>query len=402
MNKFKIGLIKEGKTPPDKRVALSPDKCRELLDTYNNLEIFVQPSEVRAFSDNEYKEKGITLKEDLSDCDLLLGIKEVPVSQLIPEKTYMFFSHTIKLQPYNKKLLKELIAKKIKLVDYEVITDSKSRRLIGFGKYAGIVGTYNAFLSTGQKLGLYDLKPANKCYDKEEMEKELSKIKLPKDFKIIITGDGKVFSGCLEILSKLPLKRVSQDEFLNIQFDEPVYTLLKSVDLYKNIKGIPWDTQYFYTHPEEYTAIFTPYTKKADLYIACHYWNSKSDVFFTKQDMKDKDFKIQIIADISCDINGPIPSTIRPSTIDEPVYGYDKLNDVECSYKDKNAIMVMAVDNLPCELSRSASEDFSNQFISNVLPCLLGEDKENIIERGTITENGILKENYQYLSSMLE
>lgn len=402
MNKLKIGVIREEKNPPDKRVALTPIKCKEILEKHNNIEIFIQPSKIRGFSDQEYLDLGLTLQEDLSNCDLLLGVKEVPIDKLIPNKSYMFFSHTIKLQAHNKKLLKAFINKNIKMIDYEVITDDKLRRLIAFGRYAGIVGTYNAFIATGKKLGLYDLKPANQCFDHKEMEEELLKVKLPNNFKIVITGDGRVAGGSLEIIKKLGIKKVTPEEFKSMDFNEPVYVQLKSKYLYKHKNNMEWDTNHFYNNPTEYVAIFREYLDITDLYIACHYWNALSDTFFTKEDMKKPDFKIKIIADISCDINGPIPTTIRPSTIESPLYGYDRYTDLETSFDAENAITVMAVDNLPCELPRSSSEDFSIQFIENVLPSLLNNDKDGIIKRATITENKKLTDNYMYMSSMLE
>ncbi|MFN8672659.1 MAG: NAD(P)-dependent oxidoreductase [Candidatus Sericytochromatia bacterium] len=402
MNKFKIGIIREEKNPPDKRVAITPEKCKYILENYENIDIFVQPSNIRNFSDEEYKKNNITLKEDLSDCDLLLGVKEVPIDKLIPNKKYMFFSHTIKLQAHNKKLLKEIINKKITMIDYEVITDKSNRRLIAFGKYAGIVGSYNAFLTTGKKLKSFAIKPAHQCFDMKELKKELVKVQLPENFKIVTTGDGRVASGCLEILETLKIKKVSPKEFLENTFTEPVYTQLKSKDMYGHKNNMEWNTEHFYNNPTEYTSLFKKYTKIADLYIACHFWNPKSDRLFNLTDIKENDFNIKVIADISCDINGAVPTTIRPSTISDPIYGFDKNNLIETNFEDPNAIAIMAIDNLPCELPRDSSEDFSNQFIKNVLPNFFNNDPDKIIERATITENGFLKQGYKYMESMLE
>lgn len=402
---MRIGLIKEGKVPNDKRVALTPKQCRYILDNYENVDIYVQSSDIRSISDEEYIEEDIKVVDDVSNCDLLLGIKEVPVEQLIANKTYMFFSHTIKLQPYNRKLLKAVIDKNIKLIDYEVITDIKGKRLIGFGRYAGIVGAYNGFILVGKKYNLYDIKPAHEVNSRAGIELEMKKVKLPNNFKIVMTGDGRVAGGALEILNYLNIKEVDHEEFLNNEFNEPVYTRLRSKHLYKlkeENNNENWDTQDFYNNPHKYSSDFYKYTKVSDMYIACHYWNPKADIMFTKEQMKSPDFKIKVIADISCDIGGPIPSTIRPSSIKDPFYGYDPLNEKETDYMDENAISVMAVDNLPCELPIDASEDFGNEFIYYVLPNLIKEDTDSIIERATITENSKLKEKYSYMSSMLE
>jgi saccharopine dehydrogenase (NAD+, L-lysine-forming) len=399
---FKIGIIKEGKIPPDKRVALTPKQCLYIMEQYPNVKIAVQPSPIRSFNDQEYSDLGIEIKDDLSDCDILLGIKEVPINELIPEKTYFFFSHTIKLQPYNRNLLKAILKKNIKLVDYEVITTIDNRRLIGFGRYAGIVGGYNAFLAVGKKFNLFDLKPANQFVDISEMQEQIEKIKLPPNFKIVITGDGRVAGGALETLDKLNLLLVSPEEFLEKEFTEPVYTRLRSKDFYHEKTGKPWNTFDFYNHSENYVSNFARYTKVADLYLACHYWNPKADVIFREEDMKSRDFSLKVIADISCDIKGPIPSTIRASTIAEPLYGYDRQNDIEIPFTDEKAICVMAVDNLPCELPRDASEDFGDEFIKFVLPNLIGEDTDSIIKRAVIAEKGALTEKYHYMKSLIE
>lgn len=397
---MKIGIIKEGKIPPDKRVALNPLQCKKVLDEYNNLEINVQTSDIRCITDDEYTKEGIQVVDDISGCDFLLGIKEVPLDQLIPNKTYMFFSHTIKLQEHNKKLLKEVINKKIKLIDYEVVTDIKGKRLIGFGRYAGIVGAYNGFIAVGKKLGLYDLEAAYKVNSRQGIEEEMKKVVLPDNFKIVMTGDGRVAGGTLEVIESLKIKNVSPEDFLTKEFDEPVYTRLKSVDFYHPKSG-DWDTQDFYNNPHKYSSKFAQYTKVADMYLACHYWNPNADVLFTNEDMRADDFKMKVIADISCDIDGPIPSTIRPSTIQDPFYGYDPVTESETDFMDENSVAVMAVDNLPCELPKDASEDFGNEFINYVLPNLMGDDKDQIIARATITENGELTEKYKYMQVML-
>lgn len=398
---MKIGIIKEGKTPPDRRVILSPEQCKKILGSYKGkVSIKVQSSDIRCISDAEYTKAGIEITNDLSDCDILLGIKEVPVNQLIADKTYMFFSHTIKLQEYNKKLLQEVLKKNIKLIDYEVITDSQSKRLIGFGKYAGIAGAYSGFRAVGKKLNLYDIRPAYEVGSRHGIDEEMKKVDLPANFKIVMTGDGRVTSGALEVIETLGIRKVSPEDFLNKEFNHPVYTSLRSKDFYKAREG-KWIRQDFYDNPHKYQSDFFKYTKVADMYIACHYWNPKADIIFTKEDMKSPDFKIKVIADISCDIDGPIPSTIRPSTIPSPFYGYDPILEKEVDFYKEGAIGVMAVDNLPCELPKDASKEFGDEFIEYVLPNLL-HDNEQIIERATITDNGQLTERYQYMKVMLK
>lgn len=400
MNKIKLGIIREGKTPPDMRVAFTPAQCTDLLKEYSGLEIFIQPSKIRCFSDDEYKFFGLTLQEDLSGCDILMGIKEIPVNALIANKKYVFFSHTIKKQPHNQKLLKAIIEKKIQLIDYECLTDENNNRVIGFGRYAGIVGAYDGLLGYGEKYDLFHIKPANKCRDKEEVAEELKKIKLP-NIKILITGGGRVANGAIETISALKIRKVTPYEFLHCSYREPVYCQVHSKDYYQPKNAASWSAKDFYEHPENYISDFLPYTKVCDLLITAHYWHPKAPKLFSKEDMKSPEFRISVIADISCDINGSVPSTLRASSITEPFYGYNPLTESIDVPFNKNTITVMAVDNLPCELPRDSSEDFGKELMERVLPSLFLEDKTKMIERASITKDGKLMQRYQYLSDYI-
>ena len=394
---LKIGLIREGKNPPDKRVPLSPKQCRKVLDTFKGIEIYVQPSPVRCFEDKDYAEQGIELREDLSNCDILMGVKEVPVDMLIPNKKYFFFSHTIKKQPYNRKLMRALLDKAITMIDYETLTAKNDGRLIGFGRYAGIVGAYNALRLYGVKYGHFDLKPAHQCFDRKELEIELKKVKLPAGYKIIVTGAGRVGGGCLEILNCVGITQVSPQEFLTNHFTIPVFTQLHVRDYNLPPKGREFTTQDFYHDPSEYTSAFMPYAKVAQMYIPCHFWDNRAPQILTAEDLRHPELKLQIIADISCDITQPIASTIRPSTIFDPFYGYDKFNGGETDFMKPEAIAVMAVDNLPCELPRDASKDFGETLIEKILPLLQGNDPDQILERATICKDGKLTPKYSFL-----
>ena len=395
----KLGIIREGKTPPDKRVPLTPKQCRELLDTYSNLEIYVQPSPIRTFADSEYQAQGIELREDLSNCDILMGVKEVPLNMLIPNKKYMFFSHTFKEQPHNRSLLKAILEKNISLIDYEVLTTSSGKRLVGFGRYAGVVGCYNAMLAVGKKLGLYDLKPAHLCDNRKEVEEELKKVKLPADFKIVMTGSGRVANGALEIMSLLPIKKVSPDAYLTEKFSEPVFTQLSSSDYVKTKDGSAFVTSEFYDNPKDYESNFMRFAKQSDLFIPCHYWDQEAPYLFTRTDARDPEFRIKVVADISCDVDGPVASTLRASTIADPHYGYDPITESETDFMNPQAIGVMAIDNLPCELPKDASEDFGRELIKNIFPELLANDESDIIKRATQTTlQAKLSDDYQYLS----
>jgi len=399
MTKVKLGILREGKVPPDKRVPLSPQQCKLVESKFSNVEVIVQPSPIRSYKDEEYVSEGIKLQEDLSECDILLGVKEVQIDDLIPNKKFMFFSHTIKKQPYNRKLINAILDQKIQLIDYEVLKDKQNKRLIGFGRYAGIVGCYNAFLTYGLKTGLYTLKPANLCRDRKEVEKELKKVILPNDAKIVVTGFGRVGHGAKEILDLLPINEVSPEEFLKNQFNSPVFTQLEVEDYYGRIDGKPFDKKEFYSNPEIFKSTFKRYSEVAEIYIPCHYWNSKAPFILTAEDLKAEKCKLKVVADISCDIAGPIASTLRPSTIENPIYGYNPITGKEDDFMKEDIIAVMAVDNLPCELPLDASQDFGNELLKYILPAIFDTDPDKIIERGSETDlNGNLMPAFAYLA----
>lgn len=391
-----LGLVREGKNPPDKRVPLTPKQCVQVQNLFPQVKIIVQTSQVRAIPDQEYRNAGIVVQEDMNNCDILMGVKEVNIADLIPNKTYLFFSHTIKKQPYNRGLLQAILEKRIRLIDYEVLKDTNRKRIIGFGRYAGIVGCYNAFLTFGLKAGLYELKPAHQCLNRVEMESELSKVKLPVGFKMVLTGFGRVGNGAQEIMQKLGLKRVSPAEFLEQNNTEPIYTHLDTNEYYRPKNGNNFDKVEFYSNPENYEACLHEFTTKADVYVACHFWNNKSPLLLTQEQLKNSSLKV--IADVSCDIAGPIASTIRASKIADPIYGYDPATGEEVDFKQDGAIAVMAVDNLPCELPMDASEDFGNELIRQVFPHLFGNDELGIIENGSeTTKDGKLTPLFAYL-----
>ena len=365
---------------------------------YPDIDLVVQPSSIRCFSDDQYLSLGINMQEDLSDCDILMGIKEVAINDLIPEKTYLYFSHTIKKQHYNRQLLKRMLELNIRMVDYEVLTDINGKRIIGFGRYAGIIGCYNGFLAIGKRTRTYDLKPAYMCKDRKEMELELKKIILPK-MKIIVTGAGRVGNGVIELINLIGIKQVSKDEFLNKNFDQSVFVHLNTIDYNRRIDGKEGSESDFFSNPKSYKSDFMKFAKQAEFFIAGHYHAADSPFLFTRDDAKSKDFKIKIVADISCDIDGPVASTIRCSSITKPIYGYNPDTETEDDYRKQDVITVMAVDNLPCELPKDASISFGQNLLEHVIPNLIGDDLNNLIERATICENGRLKNSYRYLES---
>lgn len=399
---LKIGILRETKTPPDRRVPLTPPQIIALEELYPYAEFFVQPGDIRCYTNDEYEYLDIQLKKDLRDCDILMGVKEVYKTTFIPGKTYMFFAHVGKRQPHNRSMLKEMALKGISLIDYEYLTTDKDERVVAFGRWAGIVGAYNGLRARGIKTNRFNLKPAHLCHDLEEMWAGLRLIELKPGLKILVTGTGRVANGAMETLSVCNLVQVTPEEFLNREFDVPVVCQIGPEHYTSQKNGQQFSFPHFVKHPDEYQSAFLPYAKVTDILITGHYWDPRSPVFFTKDDMKSPDFRISVIADISCDVNGPVPSTIRATTIADPFYGYNpRLGIEEPAFTRPSNITVMAIDNLPGELPRNASDDFGLQLMKSVLPDLLAGNETPMITRATILKDGKLTPHFSYLSDYL-
>lgn len=399
MKNIKLGIIREEKVPHDKRVPFTPSQCAQIKNDFPGVELVIQASAWRGFTDAEYIGEGIKVQEDLSDCDVLMGIKEVPVDKLIPNKTYVFFSHTIKKQAHNRKLIQALLTKNIKMVDYECLVDKHDNRIIGFGRYAGIVGAYNGIMAYGLRYGLFNLKPAQLCHDKKELFRELNTISLP-NIKIVVTGGGRVANGACETMGALNVRKVTPYEFLNYTFREPVYTQIHSADYYEARDKSPYSSWDFHNKPESYSCFFSDpnsFASVTDLLVHCTFWDPRADILFTKSRMRDPDFRISVIADVTCDLDGSIPSTSRSSTIDDKFYGYNPMTEQEVEPFKPSAITVMAVDNLPCELPRDASDGFGKHLLERVLTSLVMEDQDGLVERATIVKDGKLMPRFAYL-----
>ncbi len=402
MKKIKIGLAREGKIPPDNRVALTPWEVIEVHNLFPSVEIFCQSSSVRCFPDESYRKLGIPVVNSLVDCDVILGIKEFQLKDLLPDKTYLFFSHTIKKQTHNREMLRRILQQNIRLIDYECLTDVYGKRVIAFGRFAGIVGAYNGLLGYGKKYGLYQIKRAYDCENYIELKNEYRKILLP-PVKIVLTGHGSVGHGAQEVIDGVGIKEVTVSDFLNIEYREPVYVQLHSRDYYKRFDGGDFDREEFHRAPHFYRSDFLRFAHKADLFLNGTFWDVGSDPFFTLDQMMTKDFYIKIIVDISCDIKGPIPSTIRISSISEPFYDFNPALGVEAPpFSHLDHITVMAVDNLPNELPREASNSFGRVLIENIFPNLVYGDENEMIRRATITLNGKLTPRYKYLQNFVE
>lgn len=398
-----VAIICERKNPPDARVALTPDVCQKIDAEYNYVHLSLEPSPERCFSKDEYIGTGVEIKEDISKADVLLGVKEVPIDHLVPEKTYFFFSHTIKKQAYNRDLLKALVQKKIKMVDYEALTNSHGQRVIAFGRFAGMVGAHNALYTWFQRHQLSNLPRLKDFKEYAEAQKHYRNMEFP-EIRIVLTGGGRVANGAAEVLKDMGFKKLSPLDYQLYENKTGVFTQLKCEDYVRRKSDGGFDKAEFFSEPQLYENSVHPFLKNSDIFINGIFWDNRAPAFFTLEDMRSDQFDIQVIADITCDIAplSSIPSTVRPSTILDPVYGFDPATEKETAPYQKSAVDVMAIDNLPNELPRDASRSFARQFCNHVMPEL--DDMENsvMIANATVTENGDLGMNYEYLRDFLE
>ena len=391
---LKIGLIREGKIPSDNRVALIPAQCKWIQEN-KEITIIVQHSETRCFKDSDYKAVGIEVKEDLNECDILLGIKEVPVNMLIPGKIYFFFSHTKKMQPYNQNLLQAVIQKKITLIDYECLEHEDGTRLIGFGFFAGVVGAHNGIMAYGNRTGMFQLERVYKQKNFQQLIHTYFGLKLPL-VKIAVTGSGRVAHGITEIMNLMEIHEAEPDEYKSTKFSYPVYVHLKGADLYVNIKTGKYDRKEFHEHPERYKCLFNDYLFETDILLNGVYWEENIPRLFEMEDLKNKNFRMNTIADVSDDKHGSVPCNMGDATIEDPIYGVDKLTGAITKPYLESSVDVMAVGNLPNELPRDASRYFGDQLIKFIFDDLVNNGS-GIIDQATIVKDGNLTQGYEYL-----
>lgn len=392
---LKIGLIREEKIPMDNRVAFTPSQCKWIHNNFKDISIQVQQSEHRCFSDREYEMAGIEVRSDISACDILMGIKEVPVEALLPGKTYYIFSHTKKLQSRNRKLLRAIIQNKNTLVDYECLEHSDGTRILGFGFFAGIVGAHNGMMAFGKRTGTYHLDRVNSRKDFRHLIHTYFGLKLP-DIKIAVTGSGRVAHGVLEIMNLLGIHETEPDIFIEKKFSYPVYVHLKGADLYENKKTGKYNRLEFHTCPRKYKSLFPNYISCTDILMNGVYWEKNIPRLFTLKDISSKKFHIQTIADISDDRNGSVPCNIGDATIEDPVYGVNKRNFQKTEPYLKSSVDVMAVGNLPNELPRDSSQYFGEQLIKYVLNDIVN-GRSVILENATIVKKGKLTPHFNYM-----
>jgi len=391
-----IGLIREGKVPADNRVALTPAQCKWVHKNRTDIKIIVQTSATRCFSDAEYKIAGVEAQEDLSGCDILFGIKEVPVNMLMPNKTYLFFSHTKKLQPYNKIMLQAIVQKNITLIDYECLEHSDGTRIIGFGFFAGVVGAHNGIMAFGNRTGKYNLQRVNSSKNLQYLIHTYFGLHLP-PIKIAVTGSGRVAHGILEIMNLMGIHEVDPEDYLFRDFEYPVYVHLKGNNLYRNKKTGKYSRVEFHQNPKEFECLFQQYLPYTDIIMNGVYWDADIPRLFEMEDIKNSGFRVQTIADITDDAHGSIPANLGDATIDNPVYGVDKTSFEKTAPYLKNSVDIMAVGNLPNELPRDASRYFGEQLIKYIMLDLINGNSP-IIEKATIVKNGKITQPYDYMN----
>ena len=397
---LKLGLIREGKVPCDNRVALTPAQCKWILKNRTDITVIAQHSETRCFSDKEYVDAGVVVKEDLSECDILLGIKEVPVDMLIKGKTYLFFSHTKKLQSTNRQMLQAIIAKNITLIDYECLEHEDGARIIGFGFFAGVVGAHNGMMAYGNRTGAYKLQRVNSTKSLQHLVHTYFGLKIP-PVKIAVTGSGRVAHGILDIMNLMGINEVEPEDYLEKEFVYPVYVHLKGADLYMPKNGSAYKREHFHTYPELYDCLFKKFLPQTDILMNGVYWENDIPRLFEMEDLADPGFRIKTIADVTDDKMGSVPCNLGDSSIADPIYGVDKKMFLKTDPYLPNSVDIMAVGNLPNELPRDASRYFGEQLIKHILLDIIAGES-NIIERATIIKDGKLTETYEYMRAYAE
>ena len=398
-----IGIVRESRND-ENRTPLVPEHIKKYKESNPNINFIIQPSNNRCFSDEEYELCGAKINENLNECSIIFGVKEIDPNILINNRTYLFFSHTFKInkqqkniEKHKKDLLLSILNKKITLIDYENIRGKNGTRCLGFGRFAGIVGCYNTLNLLLKVLGKQSLASAYKINDYERLVLNLKNLYFPKT-KILVTGDGRVAKGVIELLNQTNIKAVSKKDFLEKKFDQPIFCNLETKDYVTNNSSTNFNLEHFINNPQDYSSSALQYLKETNILISAHYWDPSSPKIFENEDLKVLQ-NLKIVGDITCDINGSVPTTIRSTTIEEPNYWIERYTLKEID-ENNDGIAVMAVDNLPSELPRDSSTEFSEGIINEVLPFLLKEDDGRILN-GTITTDGSFLEKYNYLNDYI-
>ena len=432
-----IGIARETKSIWEKRTPLIPSDVKNLISKYS-VDFFVQPSEKRIFSDDEYINAGANIQEDISNCSIIIGIKEVKIRDLFPGKIYTFFSHTIKGQDYNMPMLQKIIESGITLIDYEKIEDENGKRLIFFSVQAGLAGIIDSLWALGKRFeneGIItpfsDIKQAHQ-YDSLEEAKESfievgSKIKnngFPSEISPVtigISGYGNVSNGVQELLNLLPYEEISAGELLNLNnsgkiSNNNIYKIVfKENDMVEPIENeSQFELQDYYDFPDKYKSKFEQYLPNLTVFINAVFWDTQYPRIVTNQYLKklysQGHAKLKVIGDISCDIEGGVECTLKPTDPGNPVYVFNPvIGEIRDGVKG-NGPVIMAVEILPSEIPRESSVYFSSVF-SKLIPGLFKnffpDDFNELdipleLKNAVITYKGKLTPNYQYINKFLK
>lgn len=420
-----IGIRREDKHIWEKRIALSPEDCAKLIK--RGVNIILQPSSIRCFSDKEYIRVGAQIKEDLQECDFLLGVKEMPKEFIQPNRAHLFFSHTIKGQPYNMPLLKEILDKNATLLDYERIVDENNRRLIAFGRFAGLAGVIDTLSLLGKRWQskkivnplvniLFSMQ--YKAFGEARqavLQIENSLKSLDRPLKIALIGNGNVSHGVQEILRLLPLAKVSPEELKKEDCPNLAYAIFEEKDFVvpKNPEQ-PFELQDYYNNPQKYSACFEQYLPYLDVVINTIYWDARYPRLVTNEALqslfsKNPSPRLEVIGDISCDIEGAMQCTVKCTTPGSPSFVFDPMTKAITDGWEGKGVAVLAVDTLPCEFPLDASIYFSEKLIPLLLEIIqadlsgtLEESKlPSCIIPSVIVWKGKLTPQYQYLQEKI-
>lgn len=430
----KIGIREEDKYVAERRVSITPDHAKRLLEKHQ-IEVHFKPSKKRIYRDEEFLAAGCKPDESLTDPDIIFGVKEIPINSFEKNKTYIFFSHVIKGQPYNMPMLKKMMEMECNLIDYERVVDENNRRLIFFGRFAGLAGTINSLWSLGLRLKaqgidtpFLKLKHAVEYHSLKEVQeaitiigKEIKEKGLPKEIcplVIGITGYGNVSKGAQEITDLLPIQEISPAELLTLKGKEAnckvIYKVVfKEIDMFKKMDGGEFDLQHFFHNPTEYRADFEKFIPSISVLINCIYWDNNFDRIVKKSHLKEhwkeEDFKLTVIGDITCDPDGSIEATHKGTDIEDPIFVYHPETEVPTFGHTGEGILIMAVDILPSELPRDSSYAFADAlepFVAAIANCDYALPFEQLtlpmpIRKAMILHKGKLTPDYLYLEKFV-
>jgi saccharopine dehydrogenase (NAD+, L-lysine forming) len=433
-----IGIRREDKNIWERRTPIIPEHARILREQYY-VTIYAQPSENRVFVNDEYRNAGVVVSDDLYPCDVIFGVKEMALDFFQSKKTYIFFSHTTKGQEYNMPMLRRIMDVGATLIDYEKITDDQGNRRIFFGPYAGMAGMTDSFWALGKKLeyeGIQNpfsvIQQAYSYNDLEDIEKSLKDVAeyitnqgLPDSmvpFVVGVAGYGHVARGVKRILNHLPFIKVkaqdletlanspdiSKHHVYRVVFEEKDMVELKEPEPDKE-----FDVQDYYHNPGKYKGIFSSYLPHLSMFINAIYWDERYPRLLTVENArelwKSGNRKLKVVGDLSCDIGGSVEINTHVTDPGNPIYVYNPETGETVDGYQGEGYIVLAVDNLPAELPKPSSMDFSKSLmllIPDLASCDFSHSFKNLhlaemIKRAIIVHKGMLTPNYHYLKDYL-